>query len=418
MVFSTRVWAGLALLFLGPVSIQAESLSRADAIKVALEHNPEVLAAHAAWKSEQARALRTWAPPRPELELEFEGLAGALDFGQFEQRSVGVTQSLGFPLRWWQRSKAARLQADAVRLNTFETTRLNTVRNVRVAYDRLLADIGISGLAEEHVQLSRDFLERAQERFEVGDVPQLDVLRAEVALSRLENHLTSSQNAVLKSRTRLNALLGRIPTVSVELADTLSYEPVAFDPKVLAKRAWRQRSDWLGADKILESAKAARRASLFTWVPDFSVGIARQTTNDLRVRKEVWRTEIAIELPLWVVDQRGEIAEESARYSMAIAEKERIRLLVMGEVNTAFLTIQATSKRVVRMKERILPTAGAAYAMARRSYDAGKATYLVLLEAQRDLIETGIEHVETVFDYNAALYDLLHATGEHQVSED
>ena len=40
-----------------------------------------------------------------------------------------------------------------------------------------------------------------------------------------------------------------------------------------------------------------------------------------------------------------------------------------------------------------------------------------LLEAQRALIEIGIEHVETVFEYNAALYDLLHATGEDPALE-
>ena len=58
MAFSPRVCAGLVLLLLRPVSIQAESLSRADAIKVALEHNPGVLVAHAAWKFEQARAAK------------------------------------------------------------------------------------------------------------------------------------------------------------------------------------------------------------------------------------------------------------------------------------------------------------------------------------------------------------------------
>jgi outer membrane protein TolC len=298
-------------------------------------------------------------------------------------------------------------------LNTFETTRLNTVRDVRMAYDRVLADGRISGLTEQHVKLSREFLGRARKRFAAGDVPQLDVMRAEVALSRLENHLTSAQNAVLVSRTRLNALLGRIPTATVALADTLSYEPAAFDPEVLSERARRQRCDSRGADKILASARAARRASLFSWVPDFSIGVARQTTNDPGVRGAAWRTEIAIDLPLLALaDQRGEIAEKSARYLQAKADKEHVRLLVMGEVNTAYLTYRATSKRVARMKERILPAAGAVYAVARRSYDAGKATYLDLLAAQRALIETDIEDVETVFEYSAALYDLLHATGE------
>ena len=81
MLFSIKVMAGLACLLLSNLSILAEPLSRADVIELALENNPAVNASHAVWKTEQARALQAWAPPPPELELEYEGLSSALDFG-------------------------------------------------------------------------------------------------------------------------------------------------------------------------------------------------------------------------------------------------------------------------------------------------------------------------------------------------
>jgi outer membrane protein, heavy metal efflux system len=417
MFFRIPIWAGVVCLFVISLPVHADPLSRLTAIQVAIEHNPEIAAAHAIWKAEQARALQTWALPQPELELEYEGLLGVFDFGHYEQRNIGLTQHLSFPVKWWQRHREAAFKADAVRLSVYETTRLNIVGDVQMAYDRVLADQRLLHLTEEHVQLSKDFLDRAQKRFGLGDVPKLDVMRAEVALNRLENKLTMAQNAVLRSQSMLNTLLGLAPNASLVLTDSLDGEPETFVLEELYAQALRQRSDLRAAHQVLASAQAARTASFVSFVPDISFSLARQTTNSTTGYSNFWRTGFVLKLPIWAMfEQRGEIAEASAQHAMAEAEIERTKLNVMQQVQTTYLTFQATTKRMVWMQERIRPTTEAAYHMARRSYDEGKATYLDLLEAQKDLIETGMEYVETLFEYHSARTQLLNAIGQSPVS--
>jgi cobalt-zinc-cadmium efflux system outer membrane protein len=168
---------------------------------------------------------------------------------------------------------------------------------------------------------------------------------------------------------------------------------------------------------VLESAKATRTASLASFVPDLSLSIARETTISPAGRLKSWRTGLVLELPLWIMfKERGKIAEVSAQYRQATAEKDRVKLRVLQDVNTAYSAFQATAQRMAWMQKRIRPTAEAAYNIARRSYDEGEATYLDLLEAQKDLIETSIEYAETLFEYRLARTQLFHAVGQNPVS--
>ncbi len=60
-------------------------------------------------------------------------------------------------------------------------------------------------------------------------------------------------------------------------------------------------------------------------------------------------------------------------------------------------------------------TPGALY---QRSYDEGKASFLDLLDAQRDLIETRMEDIETLFAYRFAWGRLSRAVGRDLMIEE
>ena len=407
------IYAAVGLLLTTGISSGTEPLSRREAISRALEANPEVAATRATWKAERAQALYAAAPPPPELELEYEGLPSVLGFDRYEEREISLTQRLHFPLKWWQRIRAARLRAEGVRLAAYKATRLNIGRDVQIAYDRTLADAQIAQWTEQYVQSAEDLLARLRVQLAVGDVPRLDVMRAEVALRRLESQQTQAQHAEAQSRSRLNALLGYGPDVRIELTDSLAYEPDEYNVDTLYVKALQQRGDVLGTEKMRDSAAALRLLARSAWVPDLAVRVGRQTLNAPAGQERAWHTAIALELPLWgLIDQRGRVAHASAQYAQASAEKERTALRALQEVHAGHLAFEASTKRVAQVQDHIYPAAEAAYAMAQLSYNSGEATYLDMLKAQQDLIEVGIERVETLFEYRAARALLLHAIGE------
>lgn len=413
MFFTALIRAGFVYLLLSSVSTNAESLTRASALQIALKNNPDIMASQASWQAEQARVLQTWALPPLELELEYEGMPGAFKFGQYEQRTVGLSQQMAFPITWWQQHQAAHYRMRAVHLSVYEATRLNISRDVYLAYDRVLADEQILHLTEKHVQLAKDFLERAKVRFDAGDTPQLDVLRAEVDFVRLQNKLTAVQSAVSVSRSNVNVLLGRLPHAPLILVDSLTYVPASFELNRLSDQALLHRHDFLATAQTLQSAKAKQRVSKLSFIPDVSFQIARQTAASPTGFLKSWRTGFAFELPLWAVfDQRGKIAEATFQCKRATAMQEQVRLRVLQEVDTAYHAFQSTKGRMMLMQERIRPTAEKAYIMAQRSYDEGKVSYLDFLGAQRDIIEIDIEYIENLFEYRSAQVQLFHAVGK------
>lgn len=413
MFFPGLIRAGFMYLLLSTVSIHAESLTRDSALQIALKNNPDIVAAQASWQAEKARTLQTWALPSPELELEYEGMPSAFDFGQYEQRTVGFSQQMAFPVTWWQQHQAARHQMQAVHLSVYEKTRLDVSRDVYLAYDRVLADEHTLHLTERHVQLAEDFLERAKVRFEAGDTPQLDVLRAEVDFARLQNKLTVVQNAVSISRSKVNVLLGWSPNAQLILADSLAFVPVSFDRDRLSDQAVLHRHDFLATAQTLQSAKAMQKVSKLSIIPDVTFQIARQTAASPAGFLKSWRTGFVFELPLWAMfDQRGKISEATFQYKQAMARQEKVRLRVLQEVDAAYNVFQSVAQRMILMQERIRPTAEKAYTMAKRSYDEGKASYLDFLDAQRDMVEIDIEYVETLLAYRSAHVQLLYAIGK------
>ena len=86
-MYSRYTTVSLVLSYLIVTSAAADALSRQDAVQMALERNPEVIAAKNAWEAAKARSTQARALPDPELELEYEELPGLTRLGQFGERS-------------------------------------------------------------------------------------------------------------------------------------------------------------------------------------------------------------------------------------------------------------------------------------------------------------------------------------------
>ncbi len=387
-------------------------MTRQDAIRIALETNPEVVAARAEWEAAKARAVQAGAFPDPELELEYEELPGATDLGAFGERNLGATQTIEFPLKWWRRRRAAQQAAHATQSSVLEATRQEISLRVKTAYDRVLFNQERLEFNRENVQLTQSFLTKARLRREAGDVPSLDVIRAEVETGRAANRLSQVQSDLDDARATLNALLGREIRMPFRLASNLDYQSSSQKLSNLQELALRRRPEIRGADSALASARSqhgAARAALF---PDVRVGVFRQRIDAPTGDEGFWSVGFGLELPLWgAVKQRAEQAEAKAAAAQAAAEGTGARLQVLLDVERALLQLRNAEQQVQLFQGKIMAAAERAFEVAGRSYREGKATYLDVLEAQRALMEVREEYASALFDHRAALAQLEWATG-------
>ena len=417
-MYCRYVIAALAISYLSLASTAANALSREHAIQIALEENPEVIAAQKAWEAARARVAQARALSDPELELEFEELPGITRFGDYGERAFGVTQQLESPLKWWRRSSAASQAAEAVHLSVFEMTRLDISTRVKVAYDRVLFKLKRHEHIRQNLQLAEDFLHKAQLRLEAGDVPQLEVLRADVEAGRAANRLTRARNETAIARAELNTLMAQQSSAALEINGDLDFQPVELELVSLQQIALARRPDLLGAEWAHKSARSHQALARAAFLPDVNIGLFRQTIQAPGGKDNFWRVGLALELPLWgATRQRGQLAEARALAQQAAAEQSALRNRVLLEVERAFMDAQTAAEQVRLYQERIVGEAERSFEVARRSYAEGKATYLELLEAQRTLTGVREEYAETLFNHRTAVANLERAVGEESILE-
>lgn len=390
---------------------QPLTLTRAAAVLLALDRNLEVIAAEKAWDASRAFVTQTRAIPDPELELEYEGISELTSTGDFGERSFGFTQTIESPVAWWRRCRAAAQAAESTRLAVYEDTKLDVATRAKLAYDQVLLRAWRQGLIEQELELARDFLEKARQRFQAGDVPQLEVLRAEVEEGRILNRLAEAGGALAAARAELNTLLARPGRTSLLLSGTLDYQPVGVGVDTLESLALARRPDYLGARWRAKSRKStldSGRAALF---PEIELGIFRQNVRE-EEKADLWRLQVSVSVPLWgAARQRGALTAASAVLARAVAEEENLRNYVLLQVDTAYLAVESTNRQVRLYRDRILPEAERSFRVADRSYTEGKANYLELLEARKTLIEVREELAAALYDHRAATYQLERATG-------
>jgi cobalt-zinc-cadmium efflux system outer membrane protein len=246
-------------------------------------------------------------------------------------------------------------------------------------------------------------------RFEAGDVPRIEVLRAEIEVAKAELDTLRAGKNVLLAKANLNLLMARDAHASLKLTDELAFAPVEFDMDSLKALMMQRHPRARALNYAVAGSRSAVRLSALQFLPDLELGIFRQT---IRGEGNSWLAEIGFEVPLWFLfRQRGELQEAKANLAYARAERASVRNSLILELENAYHELHVAERQVRIYTEKLLGEAEEVYRIASRSYEEGEASYLEVLEAQRTLRTTRTEYVQALFEYHSALADLEQAVG-------
>jgi cobalt-zinc-cadmium efflux system outer membrane protein len=106
------------------------------------------------------------------------------------------------------------------------------------------------------------------------------------------------------------------------------------------------------------------------------------------------------------------VAEASAEKEMAEAELEATRLMTAADLRSAFVRVQTAQRLAESYKTSLLPQAESALAVAESGYQAGRSSFLDLLDAQRSLLDFKLEYYQYLADYEQRIAELERVIGE------
>lgn len=182
-------------------------------VRLALAYNPQLPIARETQEAARQRLSALRAFPNPALETT-PGLVG-----RTEARDEYVI--IGQPLDIFGKRRAqAAVAAAELRRTQAETTlaeRTLTI-NVKNAAVDLFAAQEAESLSGVQVEVAQLFREAARRRAALGDVPPIQVQRADLELLRTQNELTNAQAERLSRRTALNQLIGQAPETPLRVA--------------------------------------------------------------------------------------------------------------------------------------------------------------------------------------------------------
>jgi outer membrane protein, heavy metal efflux system len=359
---------------------------------------------------EQARRY----PFNPELNLQGDVGQGSGRVEPGDRRIGGGTVSLTQVVEV-RGQRGLRIQAAEADVATAEWAARDGERELRGATTRAFTDLLVAqervGLARQSLDLVTSFKSTAEELFRAGEVPEVDVLRAEVEVRRAVNRLAQDEASLTGIIRALALLIGSAPDTKLRAQGPLLLEPIPGGVEDLRALARSGRFDLRAVGAAADRARAALRlVEAERFLPSITLSAGYAETNDFDALNRRVIFGVSIPLPLW--NRRdGDLRAGAGDVSRLQAQYDQLAAQIDKEVLTAhqqFLTAQRVVEEYVR---RIVPSQERAAEMVREGYRLGQFRLTDALLSQRDLIDTRTGYLDAITAYNVARAELQKAVG-------
>lgn len=431
----------LFLLLMGlAISTHAETLSRAEAVAIALHANPEVVKGREQMKYYAGRITEEKAAALPEVtangmmyrytDPSFLNSTGFDEFPPELQRSFRPLASNMFDgavqvrqtLYSFKLNRAIRAAKLAQTVGSADLRRIQQ----RIALDTIEAYNGLL-FAQEQVRVAQSALERREKhlamtrnRRTAGVATELEVLRANVDVENQRAEVVRAEGAVELARANLNALMLRPIDAPVTATDTLSYAAVDATLEDVLRAALAERPELEVAQttenirsELVGIAKAESKPSLeFTGNYGRS---SREAENWWRNDYAKWNTALTMKIPIF--DGRrtaGRVAQAQAEVGKArqdrVALQNQIRVEAMN-----VLTRLNVAGRLISAAQLNVEQARKALDMTQANYNYGAATVLDVTDAQNALVQSEMTLAQALQEHANARATLNYVMGRDPV---
>jgi cobalt-zinc-cadmium efflux system outer membrane protein len=281
--------------------------------------------------------------------------------------------------------------------------------SVRDAYHQAEFKQAVSAQRAELLFLARRLREIAQARFDAGDVPQLEVVQADLEVARADAELQLARQEEEVAGSRLNALLNEPMDSHWELADTLESLPVVPSLEELDARAFQSNPDLRSVRQRAGIEQARADLLRAERIPDFSAGIGGDFNNPGSYTAGL-RGQFSMAIPIFSRSQ-GEIAQSVATQHQISRQLLAQQKTIESEVETAVLEFGARASQVKIFRDNLVPAAKRLADMTEDSYKTGQSSILTVIDARRNTNQVQGEFLDSLLAAHAAFAALEEAVG-------
>jgi outer membrane protein TolC len=265
---------------------------------------------------------------------------------------------------------------------------------------------------DEHVNIARQSIAAARIRYTVGKVPQQDLLKAQLELTRLAQHMIGFDRDAEVAQSRLNTLMGRDPAAPLRVQGDSGAVAVLPSPATLEQLALGARPDLLEAETAAAKSRQQQTLAKKAYVPDFVVSAGYMLMPPSSTMRNTYMVEGSMTLP-WLDHRKhnAEIASAAAAVTEQDAELAAMRTEAFGQIRESLAEAEAAQKLSALYQNSLRPQAEVTLHAAVIAYENNQTDFLNLLDSQMQVIDLDLAWRQALADFNARMADLEMAVG-------
>ena len=402
------------MLAVGTGQVSAETLI--EAMVSAYSSNPTLQAERARQRSTDElvpQALSGWRPTvnaEGSIAKVWTDASGQPD-SENDPKSVaiGLSQPIFRGFKTINGTKAAEANVEAGKQSLLAIEQDILFRAIQ-AYMNVIRDRQIVGLRQQNVNVLRQQLTAADERFKVGEITRTDVAQARASLSEAQSNVASANATLAASVANYINVVGHKP-------GSLKYPRLAKLPRNLetAQAAASEiNPNILAAAYVEEASNYNIEVVKGDLLPAASLDAAatfNDNPSDGVSRSESARIEGVLTIPLY---EAGRVYS-SVREAKHVASQRRLEVIQAGRSVRESVSISwnnlAAAREIIRSAKEQVSASVLALDGVRQEYLVGSRTTLDVLDAETEVVTARIALVSAERDQIVAAYQILGSIG-------
>ena len=281
---------------------------------------------------------------------------------------------------------------------------------LRAAFVQTLQAKAVLALTSENLKFYDHVLDVSRDRFQAGDIAQVDLDRLELGRVQYEQDNETADVNVRTAKIQLLQLLNdRTPVDQFDVTGPYDYSDGLTPLDQYHQMAITNRPDLQAAIQTVEKARIDHSLAIANGSTDPTFGFdAAHQANPLNSY-----IGVSVNVPLRIFDRnQGEKQRTLLDIDLQQQQAEASRAAVFSDVDSAYVTVDSQLKLLRPYKEKYLEQAFRVRETISFSYQHGGASLLDFLQAQSDYRGTQLGYLNLVGAYLTAAAQMNEAVGQ------
>jgi len=369
----------------------------------------------------KAEEITAHLQPNPDFTLSADGTQVVPSHGVWQPFagtfvSPGISQLFERQHKRGLRYESAK-QGTAIGVAQESDTERTLLFNVRSAFVGVLQAKAVLRLAQNNLEYYDKILKISRDRFEAGDIAQIDLDRLELQRLQYESDL---QNALVNLRTTKINLLALLddhrPLDSFDVEGPFEFSESLLPLAEYEKDALDARPDLRAAVLTVEQSKTNYKLAEANGSTDPTIGVWFTHNGSFNNPDALNTVGASVSIPLRIFDRNQ---GEKLRTKIDINRNEKLRqgmeTQVYSDVDSAYALVNSNIELLKPYKQKYLAQAVHVRDTVFFSYQHGGAALLDFLNAESEYRATELNYVNLVGAYLTAAAQMNMAVGREVI---